>query len=258
MQLKRVFIFIFASAIFTTAFASYDVNLNYGAKGPEVTKLQEFLIRNGLLNVSANGIFGPLTSKAVKAFQKKNNLPVTGYVGPMTRKIMNAQPGGAVGSSNATSTATSTGGVGNTFPQIQNNITQPLDTSASVSNSSLKVGDIVTFTLKINATTNHPIYTAGATVNYDPKVVSFVDSNLDTGWMPLSQASYWETNTTEGTVTRTAGYSGGLRTSSTFMTYKFKAISSGTTKIYLSKGFSLDDQNNDTGMEKQTVSVTIK
>lgn len=36
------------------------------------------------------GYFGECTNKAVKDFQKANNLPNTGFVGPMTREILNS------------------------------------------------------------------------------------------------------------------------------------------------------------------------
>lgn len=37
-----------------------------------------------------SGLFSECTYEAVKKFQKDNNLPSTGYVGPMTRKILNS------------------------------------------------------------------------------------------------------------------------------------------------------------------------
>ncbi len=59
------------------------------AKG-EVSKLQNFLAQNGhLVGVTANGNYGPATIKAVKDFQKANNLIVTGVVGNVTRGKVN-------------------------------------------------------------------------------------------------------------------------------------------------------------------------
>jgi peptidoglycan hydrolase-like protein with peptidoglycan-binding domain len=53
-----------------------------GSKGESVKKVQE------LLNLNADGDFGPGTEKAVKAFQKKSGLPVTGIVDQATLKSL--------------------------------------------------------------------------------------------------------------------------------------------------------------------------
>jgi hypothetical protein len=53
-----------------------------GSKGETVKKVQE------LLGVNADGDFGPGTEKAVKAFQKKSSLPVTGIVDQATLKVL--------------------------------------------------------------------------------------------------------------------------------------------------------------------------
>jgi hypothetical protein len=56
-----------------------------GAKGASVKKVQESL------GLKADGQFGPGTEKAVKDFQKKNSLPVTGVVDITTyKKILGA------------------------------------------------------------------------------------------------------------------------------------------------------------------------
>lgn len=52
-----------------------------GARGSDVVALQEKLILLGFLEGKADGIFGYATENAVKAFQKTNNLKVTGQVG---------------------------------------------------------------------------------------------------------------------------------------------------------------------------------
>lgn len=52
--------------------------LKKGSRGDEVRKLQ------AKLNLKADGIFGPKTELAVKAFQKANDLSVDGIVGAKT------------------------------------------------------------------------------------------------------------------------------------------------------------------------------
>ncbi len=59
-----------------------------GASGPAVTLLQWDLVYLGLLKpsdvVQGGGNFGPRTAAAVRAYQQRNGLPVTGFYGDLT------------------------------------------------------------------------------------------------------------------------------------------------------------------------------
>ena len=59
--------------------------LKKGSKGEAVTELQGWLYQLGYNPGSTDGIFGPKTEKAVKAFQRDTDLQVDGIVGPATR-----------------------------------------------------------------------------------------------------------------------------------------------------------------------------
>ena len=54
--------------------------LQNGDSGSDVASLQEALIELGFLKGAADGKYGPATEKAVKAFQEKNEYPVTGIM----------------------------------------------------------------------------------------------------------------------------------------------------------------------------------
>jgi cell wall-associated NlpC family hydrolase len=56
--------------------------LKVGSRGPGVTRVQR------ALRITADGIFGPQTRRAVRAFQKRHGLLVDGIVGPQTRKAL--------------------------------------------------------------------------------------------------------------------------------------------------------------------------
>lgn len=83
---------------YTPAAASISKNIALGARGFDVTTLQNFLVRQGYLTAdNATGYFGYLTQTAVQKFQKANNIVSsggpnsTGYgaVGPATRAKIN-------------------------------------------------------------------------------------------------------------------------------------------------------------------------
>ncbi|WP_399887124.1 peptidoglycan-binding protein [Streptomyces sp. BBFR51] len=65
-----------------------DAIVAYGEAGPEVAEAQCLLERAGLSPGEIDGIFGPLTQRAVKRVQKRNGLVVDGIIGPHTWKAL--------------------------------------------------------------------------------------------------------------------------------------------------------------------------
>jgi peptidoglycan hydrolase-like protein with peptidoglycan-binding domain len=65
------------------------VSLKQGNRSSNVVVLQNFLREKGYLNAPATGFFGAQTLKAVKNFQKDNNINATGSIGPITRALIN-------------------------------------------------------------------------------------------------------------------------------------------------------------------------
>src|SRR5882762_3171939 len=68
--------------------------LKRDSTGPEVTALQLRLQDLGFDPNGVDGIFGPGTESAVKAFQQANGLTVDGKVGPITRAALQLDGGG--------------------------------------------------------------------------------------------------------------------------------------------------------------------
>ncbi len=96
--------------------------LKLSSEGPEVLKLQQFLISNGFLAPdNATGYFGLVTSSAVKRFQFANGLAGTGTVGPLTRAVLNSllgSDGTVAGASTSVPTdAQKTAGITGTITQ---------------------------------------------------------------------------------------------------------------------------------------------
>jgi immune inhibitor A len=67
--------------------------LQRGTKGEEVRRLQELLGRVPVYHLPVDGMFGPRTEAAVKAFQSTRGLTVDGIVGPQTWGALEAETG---------------------------------------------------------------------------------------------------------------------------------------------------------------------
>jgi peptidoglycan hydrolase-like protein with peptidoglycan-binding domain len=62
-------------------------SVDFSSNG-DVTKLQTFLSTKGYFSYPPVGIFGPLTRAAVQQFQRSNGISATGYVGPITKGVI--------------------------------------------------------------------------------------------------------------------------------------------------------------------------
>lgn len=65
--------------------------LYQGSRGTDVVELQNFLKTKGFFKASSTGYFGPITKKAILAFQKKANLKVTGTLNSETVLIIRSE-----------------------------------------------------------------------------------------------------------------------------------------------------------------------
>jgi hypothetical protein len=82
----------------------FSTNLTIGSTGPDVTALQNLLISEGYITISTpSGYFGALTQSAVIKFQAAHGVSATGYVGPLTRQVLNEQNSSQVTTSSVTS-----------------------------------------------------------------------------------------------------------------------------------------------------------
>jgi Transglycosylase-like domain/Putative peptidoglycan binding domain len=68
------------------ASAASEVVVKRGDRGDAVRKVQ------GALGITADGVFGPMTERAVKRFQRRKGLVVDGIVGPQTRAALGLDP----------------------------------------------------------------------------------------------------------------------------------------------------------------------
>ena len=67
----------------------FTTYLAIGSNGNEVIELQKRLTASGYFTSPITGYFGPLTEHALRLFQGANGMAQVGYVGPITRGILN-------------------------------------------------------------------------------------------------------------------------------------------------------------------------
>ena len=85
---------VFALASFAAAY-TFSANLTVGSTGADVVALQQALKASGqsipsiASGAAQPGYFGSQTKAAVVAFQASKGLPATGFVGPLTRGVLN-------------------------------------------------------------------------------------------------------------------------------------------------------------------------
>lgn len=68
---------------------NFTSNLELGTRGLDVVELQDRLRAEGYFSVDSTGYFGLTTYGAVRAYQSAYGIPDTGFVGPITRAMLN-------------------------------------------------------------------------------------------------------------------------------------------------------------------------
>jgi rare lipoprotein A (peptidoglycan hydrolase) len=81
-------VFLLLAAVPAHAYVLGDRSLKKGSRGGDVVTLQRVLTMKGYSLGSADGIFGRLTKRAVKSFQKRRRLAADGIVGPVTTRAL--------------------------------------------------------------------------------------------------------------------------------------------------------------------------
>ena len=90
MKFKRMlWTLLLISAVSLSSLCSAAA-LKYGDRGDDVKEIQDYLIAQNLLHVSADGVYGVATVNAIKDFQSALGLEVDGVCGAETYKILRA------------------------------------------------------------------------------------------------------------------------------------------------------------------------
>jgi len=122
---------------------------------------------------------------------------------------------------------------------------------------SYNVGDIITLSVSANPA-GSTIYTAMLDARFSASTLEVVSFTLNDALLPLKQSGYDALDNTNGILTKTGGYTGGITTSGSFGTVVFRAKAAGTGTVTVADTSKLLDSNNtDQESGTQTSSYTI-
>ena len=91
-MLKRVFlsaVVMFIVVCMCSVALAATIQVKNGSRGPAVRQVQTLLMEQGYLNEAPDGVCGPNTEKAIKAFQQANGLNIDGICGNETYRVLN-------------------------------------------------------------------------------------------------------------------------------------------------------------------------
>ena len=125
-------------------------------------------------------------------------------------------------------------------------VSQAASISLPTSSQTYQEGQSISVRVLLHPDAGKPLYTAKLDLSYSTEVLQLSSFVQASGWIPLQQPGYHETNFSTGNVIRTGGYTGGVSNTVEFGTLTFIAKSSGQGKLSLNgAGILLLDQNND-------------
>jgi|GEM_PF-6877648 len=126
----------------------------------------------------------------------------------------------------------------------------------SPSNLTLTAGRDYTVAVYVTPAAGEKIYTAKLTLSYPADIVSASGFSYAPSWLPLTQPGYDALGA--GSVTKTAGYPGGLVNQTLLGTLSFRALSSGSGAFSVTSGAQTLDQNNaNTLTNRGSASLTV-
>jgi len=133
--------------------------------GKEMIALQKYLISSGYKDVILSGRFDARTKTAVMSYQEKKGIPSTGYVGPLTRAVLNGAV--CINPVKATPSLVGTTAVGSS-PRI-----------SSISTSNVRVNDIVTLRgANFDGVRSELLYITNTTGSISPEIVASSNSSV--------------------------------------------------------------------------------
>lgn len=138
-------------------------------------------------------------------------------------------------------------------------IAEPLGAKLYTNTLDAKVGDTIYLKLKVNPKTGEPIYTVSASLMYQPSILEYISVEFADSMkmLPVPKPPYTLTDTVNGMIRRTAGYTNGTDSLSDFTKYEFKAVKEGDAIISVEDGVALDGNNTDIGLQQKQLTIHV-
>lgn len=159
--------------------ATITRTLMIGSHGDDVATLQDYLHDSGYLAAQSNGYYGKATSNAVKLFQSRYGIKVTGSVGPISRDTLNNL---ICGNDVAPVSASQVTYVPSNISSNVSSVVQIPSTSVNESVSYLQNGQVITI----------PVSQAKRTSDYTVSISKLPSVTIV---IPLNKSSYNEGDT---------------------------------------------------------------
>lgn len=103
-------------------------------------------------------------------------------------------------------------------------------------------GQSFTMTISVDPATSK-IYTSKVALRYPADILEVESFSLSSGWQALTQSGYDLVDSNAGSLIKTAGYTGGIGSKTTFGTVKFRVKKVGVAKVTVASNSALYDEN---------------
>ena len=131
-------------------------------------------------------------------------------------------------------------------------------TTASITPTSVKVVAGQQFNVVVavnpNGTSN---YAEQLQIDYPANLLQVTAFNIGSSWMPLTESGYDSIDNTNGVLTKTAGYTGGITSLTPFGTITFTAVKSGSGTIIISSGSQAFEKTSQTAISGTGASFVV-
>lgn len=121
-----------------------------------------------------------------------------------------------------------------------------------------EVGNTRTFTVAV-VPNGDTVYSVQGAFVFDTSRLDILSVNYASGWLPLTQAGYDSIDENEGSITKTAGYPGGITTTTQFVTVTARLIAPGVATFESTSATQmLDEDSKNTYVAAAPATLTVR
>lgn len=122
--------------------------------------------------------------------------------------------------------------------------------NVSPTSATLTVGSSFNVAVSVNPESD-AIYTAKTSLSFPADMLAVESWSFGSGWSQLSQPGYDSVDNSGGALIKTAGYPGGLSSSASFGTVRFKVLKAGTANVLVTSASALYDEESQNALSSR-------